>query len=649
MRWRLHEWSAFTIIILLLFAFTPLFISVSAHGDEDHSKDSKTTVPTTGKATMSVVTAERNIHSSAGQFNVKMQRSPADVRSGEESQISVRFSEKVEGGFGGGEATPLESATVSMSITTADGKSVAQNISVKGESDGDYHIAYAFPNAGEYKIIFNVTTNDNRNFVADFPVSVVKAPINWAFWFGLGVLALVVGGAIASVIAFFLRSKENISKRLRKAIPITAALLLFFTLATITLAYFKPPRQRRSAAQLQAASSEPANTSNPGDAALGGSGARITVSKESQMLFKIRTETLKEKEITGGLKVTGVVKAKPDAKAIVTPPVSGRVFLKQGLTVGSAVGRGEQIGTIEQVLGAPEQASLEAQKVALRTAALEQQARKAEQDAQAQQARTRLAQAQRELRRSQNLYEVGAAPKKRVEEAQTAVTIAEQEVASAEKQARAAAEQVKLSQEAVVKVAPIRSFPLLAPVTGLINEMKATSGQQVEAGTELLNIVNLSNVFLEAQVFEKDLPVVREATRASYTAAGIPGEVYKIGDDGDSRLLTIGQTVNPETRTVPVIYEVKNPLNRLRDGMFVEITIDTTGANKVLSVPKSAVITEQGKTFVFVFLGGETFEKRVVVLGVEGLDFYEVKSGLKTNERVVTEGVYQLRTTQPGA
>ena len=142
---------------------------------------------------------------------------------------------------------------------------------------------------------------------------------------------------------------------------------------------------------------------------------------------------------------------------------------------------------------------------------------------------------------------------------------------------------------------------------------------------------------------------MRDSRRAAYTAAGIPGEFYKIGEGGDGRLVTIGQTVDPQTRTVPVIFEVSNPLNRLRDGMFVEITIDTTGSNKVLSVPKLAVITEQGRTYVYVFQGGEVFEKRVVVVGSEGSDYYEIKSGVKEGERVVVEGIYQLRSTLPGA
>ena len=107
--------------------------------------------------------------------------------------------------------------------------------------------------------------------------------------------------------------------------------------------------------------------------------------------------------------------------------------------------------------------------------------------------------------------------------------------------------------------------------------------------------------------------------------------------------------MNEQSRTVPVIYEIKNPLNRLKDGMFVQITIDTSGGRQALAVPKQAVVTEQGQTFVFVFDGGERFEKRAVALGAEGADYYEVRSGLEEGERIVTEGIYQLRATQPTA
>ena len=93
---------------------------------------------------------------------------------------------------------------------------------------------------------------------------------------------------------------------------------------------------------------------------------------------------------------------------------------------------------------------------------------------------------------------------------------------------------------------------------------------------------------------------------------------------------------------------MKNPFGKLREGMFVDITIDTSGDRQVLAVLKKSVVTEQGQTFVYVFNGGESFEKRAVVLGAEGADYWEVKTGLKEGERVVTDGLYQLRSTQPG-
>ncbi|GAC1396363.1 MAG: hypothetical protein NVSMB56_11050 [Pyrinomonadaceae bacterium] len=641
------------ILAACLVVFTATYVTrhVTAHEGEDHGEQQQSQSKKSGSATTaSIRTAERNVQISDGQFKARLRQSPSDPRTGETAQFAVDLSEQVEGGFSGTDALPLEGANVSARITRAAGSTVVINIPTHSEgTPGSYGVHYAFRDNGEYKIIFDVRTSDNRQFSADFPVSVAGAPVNWLFWLGLAVITLI---ATSTSLGYFSSWKHDgvpIKIAARKTLPVAFGSLLFFAVGTIALAYFSPPHERRAIADLPASGgNETASTSATGDPALGGSGATITIPKESQLLFGVRVAPVEQKQIISGLKVTGAVRARPDARAVISPPVSGRVFLKPGVTVGTVVARGEQVGTIEQILGAPEQANLEAQRTQLRTAALEQQSKQAQQNALAQEARTRLTQAKRELQRAANLLEVGAAPRKRVEEAQTTVKLAEQEVAAAEAQSRVAAEQVNLARESVARVNPVRTFPLLSPVTGVVTELKATTGQQTEAGAQLMNVVNLSNVFLEAQVFEKDLATVRDSGRASYTAAGIPGEVYKIGEGGGGRLVTIGQTVDPQTRTVPVIYEVPNPLNRLRDGMFVEITIDTTGGNSVLSVPKQSVITEQGRTFVYVFDGGEKFEKRGVVLGSEGQDFYEVKSGVQAGERVVTEGIYQLRSTQPG-
>jgi cobalt-zinc-cadmium efflux system membrane fusion protein len=651
-------------ILLALFAVLAGFISVWAHEGEDHSGETKTTANATNAAPVSIVTAERNIQNESGNFNLILKRSPGDPRAGEVEQFLVRITEKVEGGFGGSEgAAAVEKAVVTASITGAGGAKIEENLPVTAEAGGNYRTAHDFDDSGDYKIVFNVTTEDKRSFSADFPVTVSRAPVRSSFWIGLAVLSLLTLGSLGAV--FYAAKRKGEGKvNYRSLAPFALAAILIFALGAVALAYFLPPRETRVAAAI------PLITTTETAANAPATGTVLTVPKESQLLFGIKTDPVTTRKITSGLKTTGTVRARPDARAVVVPPVAGRIVLRAGVSLGSAVARGEQIGYVEQILDVSGQTELESQRLEveaqqreveskrleLRNTALQLQAQQADQRAKAQQARTQLAQAQRELRRSENLVEVGAAPRKRVEEAQTAVKVAEQEVASAEQQVTLLGNQIKQTQagQTIFRSPrvnqPNRTFPLTAPVTGTISEIKATSGQQVESGAELLSIVNLSTVLIEAQVFERDLPIVRDSTRASFTSAALGGEVYTIGTpDGDGRLVSIGQTVNEQTRTVPVIYEVINPLQRLRDGMFIEVTVDTTGDRDVLAVPKAAVVNEQGQTFVFVFDGGENFEKRPVALGAEGADYYEIKSGLKEGDRVVTEGIYQLRSTQPGA
>lgn len=635
-----------------------------AHEGEDHGGAQKTNAAAPKSAATTTTTArqERNVESDAGQFNAKLERLPGDARAGELVQIALKLREKVEGGFGAGEPIPLENATVSLAVTTADGANVAKDLPVAFER-GFYLVDYAFERAGNYKVIFDAMTEDKRRFSVDFPVTVVAAPVNSTFWAGTVLLALVSLGASGAVI-YQTRNSENRMQQFRRIAPFTIAALLFFAFGTAALAFIVPPREQRAVGNLV-----PTGEAVAPAIESGGTVASLTVSKESQLLFGIKTEPVETRRIASGLKVAGTVRARPDARAVVVPPVAGKIVLRQNLTIGSAVARGEQVGSIEQILDVSGQVGLESQRLEaeaqgrdvearrleLQNTILSLQGQQAERRAAAAQARTRLAQAGREFVRSQNLVEVGAVPRRRVEEANTAVKVAEQEVAAAEQQVALLENQIKQAKvgQTIFRAPkvnqPTRSFPLTAPIAGIINEINAASGQQVETATQILTISNLSTVLLEAQVFERDLSTVRESREASFVSAALNNEVYRIGrGENNGRLLSIGQTVNPETRTVGVIYEVKNPLQRLRDGNFVEITIDTGGATEVLAVPKKAVVNEQGQTFVFVYTGGENFERRAVALGAEGAEFYAVKSGLKAGDRVVTEGVYQLRSTQPG-
>ena len=607
----------------------------SAHGDEDHGKKpAQSANPQARKPR----TAERNIQTPQGQFRVRLRQFPGDPRDGEEAQFEVTITERVEGGFGSGDQ-PVAGAKVTARITRAGDKSVvAQNLDAHGEGQpGVYGVHYAFAERGDYKLIFVARIADDRQIEVDFPVAVVAAPANRVFW---GVLSLLASLGVLVVASSYLMIKHRgipAGVAARRTVPLAVGALAFFAIGTAALAFFQPPSERRAAVAMpvggEGSGNQPGDVA--GDAGLGGSGAVLTIPKESQILFGIRTQPIGEQKIISGLKVTGAVIAPSNAKAKIVPAVAGRITLDSRLTIGSPVARGQRIGLVEQMLGAPEIAGLESQRAALRSQELQQLAA-------AQQSRTRLNAARIELERVSNLVEIGAASKKRMQEAKTAYKLAAQEVAAAEAQA-------EVANAAVTLVAPSRTYPLLAPVAGVVSKLNVTTGQQVESGVELAEITDLSRVWLQAAVFEKDLAAVRSAQRASFTVTGYADQVFRIGGAGANRLVSIGTTVDPQTRAVPVFYEVTNPGGRFREGMFAEITIDTSGAQSALAVPKQAVITEQGRAFVFVFKGGESFEKRAVALGAEGQDFYEIKSGTQAGERVVVEGIYQLRTSQPGA
>ncbi|MBL8168921.1 MAG: FixH family protein, partial [Acidobacteria bacterium] len=143
--------------------------AASAHGDEDHGKKpAQAANPLAPKPR----TAERNVPTPQGQFRVRLRQAPADPRDGEEAQFEATITERVEGGFAGGDQ-PVADAKVTARITQADGKTgVAGNLSLHKEGEeGVYGLHYVFREHGDYKVIFVARTSDDRQFEADFPVA----------------------------------------------------------------------------------------------------------------------------------------------------------------------------------------------------------------------------------------------------------------------------------------------------------------------------------------------------------------------------------------------------------------------------------------------------------------------------------------------
>jgi Cu(I)/Ag(I) efflux system membrane fusion protein len=176
-----------------------------------------------------------------------------------------------------------------------------------------------------------------------------------------------------------------------------------------------------------------------------------------------------------------------------------------------------------------------------------------------------------------------------------------------------------------------RALTLSAPIGGIVMEKTALQGLHFGAGDMLYRIVDLSTVWLLADVFEQDLAQIRPGQSAKITVQAYPGRVF------EGRVAFIYPTVNAQTRTAKVRIEVPNPDLLLKTDMYatVEIAAPADSAT-VLAVPDSAVLDTGTRQTVLVDRGEGRFEPRAVKLGARADGYVAVFEGLRDGEKVVT-------------
>ena len=178
-------------------------------------------------------------------------------------------------------------------------------------------------------------------------------------------------------------------------------------------------------------------------------------------------------------------------------------------------------------------------------------------------------------------------------------------------------------------------FSLNSPIAGTVIERNATVGASVGTDANLFKIIDLSRVWIDANVFEKDLARVRMGQEVKVNVPALPGSTYT------GRVILIDSVVDPETRTIKVRTEVANPDSRLKPDMFANVEIVTDLNRSAISVPQTAVLNDGGKTVVFV-AEGNGYQKREVHTGIQNGDRLEIVEGLSAGEKVVVKGNYLL-------
>lgn len=183
---------------------------------------------------------------------------------------------------------------------------------------------------------------------------------------------------------------------------------------------------------------------------------------------------------------------------------------------------------------------------------------------------------------------------------------------------------------------------LRAPVAGVVLEMHAVPGEWLRPEEAVATVGGLADLWLWADLYEDHLGRVLAAEasglRASIAVKAFPGEVFPGTVD------FVGPTMDGRTRTVKVRIAVKNPSGKLRAGMFATVELFLPGEEEALALPRSAVLADEGRSFVFVHQQGDYWMRRPIETGRASLDWVEVRAGLAGGERIVADGAFLLKS-----
>lgn len=190
-----------------------------------------------------------------------------------------------------------------------------------------------------------------------------------------------------------------------------------------------------------------------------------------------------------------------------------------------------------------------------------------------------------------------------------------------------------------IDAAPTAGMPhvtIYSSASGTVVERKVTRGQYVNTGDALFTVADLSTVWVKADVYETQLPLVRPGQAVELTAESVPNRTIR------GQVEFIEPQTNVQTRTVPVHIHLANPGLKLLPGMFVRANFVSASAANTLVVPRSAVMDTGTRKLVFVAKPDGVFEAREVQVGAASEDAYAVLGGVTRGEKVVTDGNFLI-------
>jgi RND family efflux transporter MFP subunit len=321
----------------------------------------------------------------------------------------------------------------------------------------------------------------------------------------------------------------------------------------------------------------------------------ISFLKEQQWPIDFATVEAVEQVVAPGVAVTGELAPEPGRMAEITAPVAGivRWDLNRGAPAeGTWVPEGQPLLRLSPVPGDATYAAL----------------------------RREAARLEREVARAERLAAAEAVPLRRLEEARGDLEVVRAQLDALD------------SGDADGYV-----LSLASPIAGAVVERLFVPGERVEPGQPLLRLVDPRVMHLVLHV-----PAAHAQDLGATVAATFRVEGSNLVQRTE-RLVGVGAVLDPERRSVPVTFQVANPDRSLRSGMLVTGRLLRSAPEPTLAVPAEAVVDEDGLLVAYVQIGGETFERRAVTVGVTDGQWTTVLAGVRRGERVVIRGHYPIK------
>ena len=319
----------------------------------------------------------------------------------------------------------------------------------------------------------------------------------------------------------------------------------------------------------------------------------------------IKTAKVKEDVVRAGITVSATIQPNRDRYAKVAPRVPGRI-LEVPAKAGDTVRAGQVLALLDSVeLGESTSAH--------------------------QQAQSQFNVARADFERAQRLYDEQVIPQKEYLRARAELEKARAALTAASDKLR------MMGVGATHNGGGGSNLPVTAPFAGSVIEKSAVIGELAQPDKPLFTVADLSTVWIEANLYEKDLPRIHLGAPAEVTVSAYPDARFS------GRLAYVSAVVDRESRTVKGRIEVANKDGRLKPEMFASARIGTEEGSRAIAVPAEAVVLLESKSAVFV-KDADAFEARFVELGERVGGSQIIKAGLAAGDEVVVAGVYALKS-----